>query len=256
VAEKSTRIAGAASGLYMAMRDAVETDDSSNARVVERVDFAGGKFSSPIGFPKRGNSRTLSYTSGGTYQVVAGDVLVGATSGATARVISLTLTGGTWAGGDAAGVLTLCDQTGTFQAENLDKQGGGANVQTVAGDSAASNLTTADTLDLTALPAGLTQNLITVGDKSMLCVAVDQYTSGGTVKVTPILYDNQSTPAIVGILPGRVFAQGEAFRRGSGSGLYPLPVQAWDVTGAYKIGLHVTAITGTSNYPQVFGWVI
>ena len=30
----------------------------------------------------------------------------------------------------------------------------------------------------------------------------------------------------------------------------------WDVFGAYKIGLHITAITGTSNGVKVWGWVI
>ncbi len=74
----------------------------------------GGGGSSWIGY------ESVAYTSGGTYEVVAGDTVVGATSGATAKVVSLTLTSGTWAGGDAAGVLTLNFRTGTFQAENLN----------------------------------------------------------------------------------------------------------------------------------------
>ena len=58
--EKSVRIANAASGSYVAMRDAYATDDSANARVIERVDFASGKFASPIGNATRGNSGMLS----------------------------------------------------------------------------------------------------------------------------------------------------------------------------------------------------
>lgn len=78
--------------------------------------------------------RTIAYTSGGTYEIVAGDWIVGATSGAKAVVVSLTLTSGTWAGGDAAGVLTIRSQHGTFQAENLNVAANG-NVATVAGNS-------------------------------------------------------------------------------------------------------------------------
>jgi len=78
-----------------------------------------------------GATYTLSYTSGGTYEVKAGDTITGATSGATALVQSLTLTGGTWAAGTAAGVLTLRRVYGTFVAENL-KVGANANVATIA----------------------------------------------------------------------------------------------------------------------------
>lgn len=255
MSEKSIRIANATSGDRIATRDAFELDGASNARVIERVDFASGKFPSPIGFPKRGNVKTLAYTSGGTHQVLVGDILTGATSGATARVIALTLTSGTWAGGDAAGTLTLCDQSGTFQAEVLN-EGVNSDVCSVAGNSSDSNLTEADTFDLTALPAELLQNLITVGDKSMLCVVVEQSVSGGTVTVTPILYDNEATPGIVGILPPKTFTQPYAFRRGSSSGNYVLPIQIWDVSGAYKIGLHFSNFSGTGNTFKAWGWVL
>jgi hypothetical protein len=64
--------------------------------------------------------RYIAYTGGGVMPIKVGEVLTGATSGATAQVVSFTLTGGTWAGGDAAGVLVLDSQVGTFQSENLD----------------------------------------------------------------------------------------------------------------------------------------
>lgn len=174
MAEKSIRIADAASGSYMATRDAFETD-GSNARVIERVDFAGGKFVTPIGNATRGHSAMIS---------------------------------------------------------------------------------AAETFDLTNLPADLTGNLITVGDKSLLCVAVEQSVSGGTCTITPILYDNEATPGIVGILIPKTFTQPYAFRRGASSGNYVLPVLSWDVLGAYKIGLHVSAFTGTSNTAKAWGWVV
>ena len=159
----------------MAARDAFENDGSGNARVVERVDFASGKFASPIGNAKRGS--------------------------------------------------------------------GGA-------------ITAVDTFDLTALPADLTGNLIIVGDKSLLCVSVGQIVTGGTVNITPIIYDNEATPGIVGILGPKVFTQPYAFRRGASSGNYMLPIATWDVCGAYKIGLHISGVTGTNNGVQVWEWVI
>lgn len=255
MAEKSLRVFEAGTGDYIATRDAVELDDSSNPRFIERIDLSSGKGLTPKGFPKRGNVRTLAYTSGGTHEVLVGDILTGASSGATARVISLTLTSGTWAGGDAAGTFTLCDKSGTFVAENLD-EGGNSNVCTIAGDASIVTLTAADTFDLTALPVELTQNLITVGDKSSLVVLVEQYTSGGYVNVTPIIYDNEVSPGIVGILPFKTFNQPIAFRLGSGAGMYVLPACIWDCFGAYKIGLHLSTISGTSNYVYIYGYVI
>jgi len=79
--------------------------------------------------------RKLSYTSGGTYVMKAGDKIVGATGGATAIIVSRTITSGTdGAPSDAAGVLTLKCQTGTFQSENLNVEAN-ANCATIAADS-------------------------------------------------------------------------------------------------------------------------
>ena len=80
----------------------------------------------------------LAFTSGGTYEIVVGDTITGATSSATATVFDVVLTSGTWAGGDAAGTLWLNDQTGTFQSENLNV-GASSNVATIAGNSTSAN---------------------------------------------------------------------------------------------------------------------
>lgn len=82
---------------------------------------------------------TLSFTSGGTYDIAEGDTITGATSSATATVQRVIITSGSFAAGDAAGRLILASVSGTFQAENLDV-GGNANVATIAGDSAAITL--------------------------------------------------------------------------------------------------------------------
>jgi hypothetical protein len=79
--------------------------------------------------------RRVAYTSGGTTEIVVGDWIVGATSGAKAEVVGVTLASGTWAGGTAAGVLTVRSQHGTFQSENI-KVAAGTNDATIATDTA------------------------------------------------------------------------------------------------------------------------
>jgi len=83
--------------------------------------------------------REISFTSGGTYEIVAGNTITGATSAATAVITKVILTSGTWAAGTAAGRLFFASQTGTFQSENLDV-GVSTNVATIAGNSSAITL--------------------------------------------------------------------------------------------------------------------
>lgn len=80
--------------------------------------------------------RELVFTSGGTTEITENASILGTTSNATAVVRRVQLTSGSWAGGDAAGILTLVTQTGTFQAENLTFDGD-INSATIAGDSTA-----------------------------------------------------------------------------------------------------------------------
>jgi len=80
--------------------------------------------------------RTLAYTLGGTIAVVAGDQIVGASSGATATVVIVGAITGAWASNTAAGNLTIKNQIGTFQAEVM-KVGADATVATITADSTA-----------------------------------------------------------------------------------------------------------------------
>lgn len=73
----------------------------------------------------------LTFTSGGPYTVKPGDTLTGATSGATATVLSVTVSTGSWSGGTAAGTIRITNTSGTFQAENLNV-GLNLNVATIA----------------------------------------------------------------------------------------------------------------------------
>lgn len=78
--------------------------------------------------------RYLTFTSGGTRELVPGITLTGAISGATARLGKVTVGSGSWEAGNAAGSFVLYDQIGTFAAENLN-WGAYSNVATIAGDS-------------------------------------------------------------------------------------------------------------------------
>ncbi|ABK17578.1 TipJ family phage tail tip protein [Syntrophobacter fumaroxidans] len=62
----------------------------------------------------------LSFTSGGPYEIKPGDTVIGGTSWASARVVAVDVTSGSWAAGTAAGRLTLAGQSGNFVAEELN----------------------------------------------------------------------------------------------------------------------------------------
>lgn len=78
--------------------------------------------------------RRLAFTSGGTTAIAAGNTITGATGAATAKVMSIELSSGSWAAGDAAGEMLITEQSGTFQSENLDV-GASSNLATIAADS-------------------------------------------------------------------------------------------------------------------------
>ncbi len=83
--------------------------------------------------------RSLSFTSGGVTEIVAGNTITGATSAATAVIRRVILDSGTWAAGTAAGRFVVNGQVGTFQAENLNV-GASPNLATIAGNSTAVTL--------------------------------------------------------------------------------------------------------------------
>lgn len=112
----------------------------------------------------------FSFTSGGTTEVTVGKFLLGATSGAIVQVKAITLTSGSWAGGNAAGwmIAEPVNSTGTTAAENMglctvSNQDNGtpvaalvtANVLTT-GSEAAGGVTTGDTQIGETFPGGST----------------------------------------------------------------------------------------------------
>ena len=65
--------------------------------------------------------RYVNFNSGGTTEIIRGDVLTGATSGATATVVGVVLTSGDWAAGTATGRLYVRSETGSFTGtENIN----------------------------------------------------------------------------------------------------------------------------------------
>jgi len=69
----------------------------------------------------------------GLHEAVAGDVITGATSGATAYVIYVDKTSGDW-GSTAAGELWICHKSGTFTAAETIADGDSNAVATVTSD--------------------------------------------------------------------------------------------------------------------------
>ncbi len=76
--------------------------------------------------------------SAGSAEFVIGETLTGEVSGATGQVVDFHLTSGTWAGGDAAGVVYLKQVLDSFQAEDLN--GASSGIAAAAASSANSAL--------------------------------------------------------------------------------------------------------------------
>ena len=115
--------------------DVSEADIDSSSGAVQIGD---SKFSFKVDeFTDHSNYKYLSFTSGST-EFTAGETLTGATSAATGVVVNYYLLdsgGGSWAAGNAAGVVWLSGITGTFQAEDLNGSVAGTDCATSAGAS-------------------------------------------------------------------------------------------------------------------------
>jgi len=71
--------------------------------------------------PNRANG--VAFSSGGTDELLVGDIILGDTSGAKALVQSITVSSGSWAGGDAAGTIQVHPLNSTeFTASEVIKR--------------------------------------------------------------------------------------------------------------------------------------
>lgn len=121
-----------------------------------------------------GDTWTIPFTSGGTYEIETGDTITGASSSVTAFVQTVTLATGTWAGADAAGTLTIRRLTGDFSAENFNVDAN-LNVATTTGVETYSAAITNSTNDLAediVYSSGGTDAYPDVGDKATGAYAI------------------------------------------------------------------------------------
>jgi len=106
----------------------------------------------------------ITFTSGGPFEPLAGDIATGNSSAETAVVVSKALSGGAWADGDAAGTIQYTTKSGTFtNSETISITRAGTTVSANSYTHAASDLLTfeiADTLSVTEsdwdAPSGFT----------------------------------------------------------------------------------------------------
>lgn len=83
-----------------------------------------------------------AFDAGGTTPIAVADIVTG-TGGASGEVVSVTLTSGSWAGGDAAGTLIITLLTGTW-ADNDAIQVSAVTLATASADTVAGVVTDAD----------------------------------------------------------------------------------------------------------------
>ncbi|HSW63990.1 MAG TPA: hypothetical protein VLH56_11885 [Dissulfurispiraceae bacterium] len=95
----------------------VEKQRRPQPNLLTNADFANGLAGWSI------NIHQLTFTSG-VSQIVAGNTVTGKTSGATAVVTSVTVSSGSWGGGDAVGHLGLSASAGNFQWGEILTVGG------------------------------------------------------------------------------------------------------------------------------------
>ena len=103
------------------------------------------------GFPDR---YYIPFSGGGTNELVAGETIEGATSGATAVIREVLLYSGTWAAGTAAGffVIDAGSIVGTFQSEDVTGKAAGAT------DDATVTVNVTYSVDIDTEVAGVTGN--------------------------------------------------------------------------------------------------
>lgn len=115
--------------------------------------------------------KKINFDSGGTTAILAGNIIVGATSSATALVLYVSDPTGatTWAGGDAAGYFYVTNIVGTFENDE--------NLNSILGTTGAA-----------------TENLATVNGIAMPCdkLNVGSYVSGMQAKTALLTIETQA----------------------------------------------------------------
>lgn len=127
-----------------------------------------------MGFPNR---MAIPFSGGGTNELTAGEVITGATSGATAIIKEVLLYSGSWAAGTAAGffIIERDDLTGTFESENVTGETSGAT------DDATVTANVTHTVDIDTEVASATGNAAITAYAGSAASASKGFTIGSTI---------------------------------------------------------------------------
>ena len=112
------------------------------------------------------------------------------------------------------------------------------------------DVTTTDSAIFTTPPSGITDNLLVCGDKTTLVVACHYLMTDATKKLTltPIIFDDNETAAVVGFLTPRVVSSykpaggtiiTQPFYKAAGGNWNISEMLSWNVLGADQIGIHI-----------------
>lgn len=108
-----------------------EVDSETEGERAERVSILREKMLADLIEAMTADAWSMAFTSG-SREPVAGNTVTGGTSGATGFVQGVAVSSGSWAGGDAAGTITIRRKSGTFAAETINI-GAELNVATITG---------------------------------------------------------------------------------------------------------------------------
>ena len=163
---------------------AAEADDTNPAAFKAETKFA------PI---FRGTEK-LGYDSGGTSEILTGDIITGADSTAYGTVGDLSINSGSFAGGDAAGHLYFYNQSGTFtNNEQLNRTGSATTTNIATADGTNSDICTVklEESDATQIAISTLESLI-LGSKNFV------QTDSSTYVTLNVNLDNGEVLAKVG----------------------------------------------------------
>jgi hypothetical protein len=237
MSRQSVRLAASASGSYLAFEDLLKQDGSSNSVIAEFFVLGSLAMPSEMGNAKRGNSSMVSAADTFNLLALPNDLLGNLfdTEDKSLLVVSVEQTVDN--GSVTITPIVYNDYAGAAWTGTASKAVGDLVAPTVA-NGYAYECTTSGTTGGTEPTWGTTP--------------------GGTTSDNTVTWTCRLKGAIVGILVPKVFTQpiSTGFRRGSGTGNFLLPFQTWDVMGARRLALHVSAFTGTSNTAKAYAWMV
>ncbi len=178
---------------------------------------------------------TITYKSGGLTALVVGETLTGNTSGATCRVKKYTTDGGTWAGGNAYGVITVGALQGCFQDnETVTGSAAGGDAFTIDGDKS---------IGITNDPCNNNDVVDWTQDGDSLAFDTDHY-EWATSAVDKICYKGS-----LSFEKGRIYKVEIELKDGVAN---PTDIQIYFYDGAEQVGVEIDTGGGFVKYTATF----